>query len=437
MPVKPLLAALCALALCPTLVDAQDPGGENEPVVSPFPSRVETVSGRRVKVGPIRVVLRGYRTPLATPFRDGQILLSAGSAKVGAVMVRSRDRGHSWAREANPLVHLNTLELADGTVQAIDYRIKPIEGESESYSFDRWQSTDQGKTHRPVTKGRLGLPESIFDPRQTNWFHGNLVQLQTGELLTVMQGEQLVEGKSTWRSFLVRSTDGGATWRYESMLADHHALAPIRERLQANGWRLHGVVEANLLAIEDSQLLCVARVMDDESNVPVEQFSPPIETYHDLSYTISGEGMHTGIAHLPADRYYVPGRRSCPLILMRSSDGGATWSKPEVMTPARGCFPRMATDGKVIALSYGGGSGALRWGNFVCFSFDGGRTWSGELNVGPFLSTGYTSIVTGGERKFVVFFDCTPPQPWTEPAAHWIGAVDVEIVHDSNEEPQK
>jgi hypothetical protein len=429
MAVKFLSAVLLIFALAPFLASGEEPArGATQPVISPFSPREETVSGHRVKVGSIRVLLRGDRSPLATSFRNGEILLCAGSAETGTAMIRSLDRGYSWARQDVPVSHLNTVELQNGTLLAMDYRIAPIDGKPEAFSVKRWISSDKGRSLPAAADGEALLPKSIFDPAKTHWFHGNLVQLDNGDLLTVMQGEEVADGKTSWRSFLMRSVDEGLHWKFESMIADHAALAPIRDELTKTGWRLHGAVEANLIALDTNRLICVARVMDDESNIPLTLFSPPSETYHDLSNTISGDGMYPGLAKLSPDRYYQPGAMSCPLIIMKSDDSGRTWSKPASMNPARGCFPRLAKSDGILALSYGGGAGALRWGNFVCFSFDNGKTWTDEVNVGPFLSTGYTSIVAIGPGKFVVFFDCTPPQPWTNPRAHWVGAVDVEIL---------
>lgn len=96
------------------------------------------------------------------------------------------------------------------------------------------------------------------------------------------------------------------------------------------------------------------------------------------------------------------------------------------MKQARGCFPRMAFDGEVLALTYGG-LAYPRWGNCITFSTDGGASWTEEMNFAPFFTTGYTDIVTLAPGKFLAVFDATPPQPWTNHAAHWVGAVDIEV----------
>jgi len=86
----------------------------------------------------------------------------------------------------------------------------------------------------------------------------------------------------------------------------------------------------------------------------------------------------------------------------------------------------MAVGAGVLALTYGG-LAYPRWGNCVSFSTDGGTSWTEEILFAPFFTTGYTDIVAVTPTKFLAVFDCTPPQPWTDHAAHWVGAVDIEI----------
>lgn len=398
-----------------------------EPVWSAWPAREFQREGLSVTVGPIRTLLRGARTPMITAFRDGTILLTGGSKTTGARTIRSADRGQSWRLQDQAIAHLNTLELSDGRMLVIGYDPEPMPDRPGDYRVRRWFSTDYGRTLSPAEDGTLHLPADRFDPKLIQWFHGNLIQLPDGDLLTVMQGQERTSEGRTFRLFLVRSRDLGRTWRYESMVADHAALAPIRDRLTANGWRLHGGVEPALAHLGDGRLVCIARVVDDESNLRPWQFGPASETYHDLNYTVAGDGIYPGLAQLPSDRYYTPGPPSAPLIICRSEDGGRTWSLPEPTAQARGCFPRLTvSEDGILALTYGG-LAAPRWGNCVSFSFDGGQTWTQEINFGPFLTTGYTGVVAVGPGRFVAFFDCTPPQPWTNHDAHWIGAVDLTV----------
>lgn len=422
--------ALCVASLFASAA-AEEPS--THPTVqfqSPWPTRVEKRANLRVTIGPVRTIARGVRSPLLTRFDNGTILLSAGSSVTGALMIRSEDRGYSWRPQAVIIAHLNTLELSSGALLVIEYNPKPIPDRPGFYRARRWTSKDQGRTLEDAAAATLHLPPDRFDSKLVHWLHGNLVELPSGDILTVMQGEEVVEGKSTWRCFLVRSRDRGENWEFVSIVADHRGTAPIRPKLQQNGWKLHGPVEPTLIRLDNGKLICIARTVDDESNVPESQYSPPSDTYHDLSYTVPGDGIHPGMTKLPADKYYTPGPASAPLIIMTSTDDGRHWTPPAPMRQARGCFPRTAlSDDGILALTYGG-LGTPRWGNCITFSTDSGRTWTDEINFGPFLTTGYTGLVTIGPGKFLAFFDCTPPQPWKNDLAWWIGVVDIDVKKD-------
>lgn len=394
-------------------------------VHSSWPAREERRGELAVRVGPIRIVMRAARSPLVSSFADGTVLLFAGS-KLGAQTVRSEDAGQTWRIQKNPIGHLNTLALDAERLLVLEYNPKPIPDQAGRYRTKRWVSADRGRSLPEAEEALLSLPVETINPKLVCWFHGNLVRLDDGDLLTVMQGEEGVSPTS-WRTFLVRSRDEGKTWQYVSMLADRHNLAPIKPQLTATGFRIHGSVEPTLVSLGNRRLVCITRTVDDESKIPESQYGPASDSYHDLSYTIPGDGIHKSMSTLPADRFYTPGPPSAPLVILYSEDEGQTWTKPAPMRQARGCFPRTAlsADG-ILALSYGG-LGVPRWGNCISFSLDGGKTWTDEINFGPFLTTGYTNLVCTGEGKFLAFFDCTPPQPWTNDAAWWVGAVDIEV----------
>jgi hypothetical protein len=398
-----------------------------QPVHASWPAREEKRGELTIRVGSIRTIMRAARSPLPVRFDNGTILLNGGS-KLGSQMIRSEDDGFSWRPQQTQVAHLNTVELDDGRLLVIDFAPKPVDGKPGEYTTKRWTSKDQGRTlEESPSPAVLKLPPKLFDPKRVYWFHGNLVELADTSVATVMQGEEIVDGKQQWRTFFVRSTDGGETWNYVAMIADNRGIAPIRARLEKSGFVAYGSVEPTLADLGNGQLICITRTANDESKIPETQYSPPSDTYHDLSNTIPGDGIHKSMTTLPADKYYTLGPPNAPLIVMRSGDNGRTWSAPAVMAQARGCFPRTAasSDG-ILALTYGG-LGTPRWGNCVAFSLDKGRTWTDEINFGPFLTTGYTGVFAIGPGKFIAFFDCTPPQPWTNDAAWWIGAVDIEV----------
>lgn len=423
-----LLLAAAAVSLGDFTAAAEPAAARGrQPVHASWSEREEQRGNLTIRVGSIRTIMRAARSALPVRFDNGTILLNGGS-KLGSQMIRSEDNGVSWRPQATHLSYLNMIELDDGRLLVIDFAPKPVEGKPGEYTTKRWTSKDQGKTlEESPAPAKLTLPAERFDPKLVHWFHGNLVQLTDKSIATVMQGEEVVAGKSQWRTFYVRSTDAGETWNFVSIITDNRGIAPIRPRLEKSGFVAYGSVEPTLADLGNGKLICITRTANDESAIPETQYSPPSDTYHDLSNTITGDGIHKSMTTLPADKYYTLGPPNAPLIVMRSGDNGKTWSAPAVMAQARGCFPRTAvSDDGILALTYGG-LATPRWGNCITFSLDKGRTWTEEINFGPFLTTGYTGVFATGPGKFIAFFDCTPPQPWTNDAAWWIGAVDIEV----------
>ncbi|MCC6681251.1 MAG: exo-alpha-sialidase [Phycisphaeraceae bacterium] len=398
-------------------------------VTSAWPARTIEQDGDRVTVGPVRVLLRHARSPMLVT-RDNRLMLT------GDRTISSEDHGQTWRPHSTKFNQLNTIFLQDGRVLAMRYDPKPVPDSSGQYQTDRWFSSDGNQPFEPTEPATVHLPADRFDPEFLQWFHSGLVQLPGGDLLSVMQGQELVDALDAvtpWRLFLVRSNDLGKTWHYVSTLADYARMAPIRPQLQARGWRIYGGVEPTLLAIDEQNLICVARTVDDESYLDQRVIGQPQTTYHDLSYTVRGDEIYPDVARLPSDNYYEPGPLSAPLIIMRSSNGGKTWSMPRAMAGASGCFPRLACQDGVIALTFGG-IAAPRWGNAVCFSFDHGTNWTQPVIFAPFLTTGYTAIASTGPGQFTAFFDSTPPQAWQNPSAFWIGAVDLAVEKNSSRE---
>jgi len=377
-----------------------------------------------VTLGPVRQILRGCRTPLAFRFRDGSIVVASSQR------IRSTDGGRTWRPIPFPQVHLNTLELSDGRTRMLEYDPKPIPGEPGVYRVTQWESRDRGTTVAgPFSEGRLRLPPERFPPGGVRWFHGNTIETEDGELLSVMQDRSGEGGRfEGWRTFLVKSVDGGVNWDYVSDVASSETIEDPDNLLQTSGWELYYAAEPFLLDLGEGRLLCVMRTVNDEAGgMSLDRIGPPLEEYHDLFHAVSGKGIRPSLMDLPEDRYFEPGPPSSPLVASRSVDGGATWSPARPMPGPRGCFPRLAESDGVLALTYGGLSGVPRWGNAISFSLDEGETWTEEVVFGPFLTTGYTGVLATGPGRFLCLFDCTPPQPWTNEAAWWIGAVDVTV----------
>ncbi|NLX05029.1 MAG: exo-alpha-sialidase [Phycisphaerae bacterium] len=397
-----------------------------EPII---PGRCEHRDGLDIHVSHLRTVLRGSMFPSLACFTDGSVVLGAASDEEHSprVSIRSENGGQTW----RPIGGLrpdfsdhNIIELGDGFCTSIWYETKPLADRPGWYATRRWESDDQWRTVRgPLDDGTLWLPPDDFDPSKAQWFHGNTVEMPSGELIAVMQGvEKHGQGIYPFHVYLSRSEDRGRTWRFLSHVASLATIDDPDGVLQGP-WRLHGPCEPCLVRLDGDRLMCVARLVNDDQGAPI---GPAEDTYHDLAWCVRGDEIHPGVMRLDPAKYYAPGQPSVPLIISWSDDAGRTWSRPTLMEQARGCWPRLARSGNLVALTFG----ALafpRWGNCVTFTTDGGRTWTDPINFAPFLTTGYTDIVTTGPGQFLCAFDCTPPQPWTRHTAHWVGVVDIEV----------
>lgn len=397
---------------------------------SPFPGRTERRGNWLITLSNTRVVLRGSMFPMLVKHRDGGITLNGALNEEHSprIAIRSDDISHTWRRSPIDLPECaggNFFDLPDGRTISLWYHTTPIANEPGWYTTTRWESRDDVRTLSPaISDGRVFLPPEHFDPARPQWFHGNVVTLSDGRLLAVLTSvERSEHAFYPFCVFVAESTDGGKIWKYVSHVASLSTIDGLTPSMTA-GWRLHGPCEPNIVHLGNDELLCVMRLVNDDLTPPL---SEPSDSYHDLSCTVPAEGIHPDQSPTRAGCFYSLSQPSVPLIVSRSNDGGRTWSRATPMTQARGCFPRLArTDSGLLALTYGG-LAFPRWGNCIAFSDDNGATWTDEINFAPFLSTGYTDIIALSSNEFLCTFDCTPPQPWKDHVAHWIGVVNIRI----------
>jgi hypothetical protein len=400
-----------------------------------LPGRTHQRGRLKITIGDVRVIMRGQMFPWPMiRFFDGSVLMSAQVVEGKGPMhaVRSEDKGATWRPLASSITWDETepgrayatpgiVETRSGKTISLSLFTTPIAGRPGYYATTRWESCDQGRTiSGPLTDGTLYLPPDQFDPACYQWFHGNMIQASSGELLAAMQGVE-AGGTTTYpfRVFIARSEDEGRSWRFLAHVMSLGNLDNPQGRLH-QGWTLHGPCEPAIEETDDGEFFCVARTVNDDSNPPL---GPATDTYSDLNSTVEASGIAFPV---PPGKYYGLSQPSAPLVCARSTDGGRSWSRPQPMQQARGCFPRLARSGSILAMTYGA-IAFPRWGNCISFSLDGGRSWTEEINFGPFLTTGYPSIVMLEPGRFLVAFDCTPPQPFRDHIAHWVGVADVVV----------
>ena len=338
-----------------------------------------------IRIGEIRVVMRGPMFPSLADLGDGILMITAQKAEEGGdvVSIRSEDGGNTW-RPYEPGIPrgagMNTLRLKDGRILSLMYDTRPLAGKPGYYSTTRWESDDQWKTVRgPMTDGTLFLPPGDFDPAKVQWFHGNTIQLPGGGLLSAMQGlEKGAEGFYPFHTFVSRSNDGGKTWEFLSRVA---SISNLDDPAGATrrGWKLHGPCEHNLLHLGDGRLLCVARLVNDD-RAPLT--AAPSKTYRDLVVHRLRRRNPSGNASGRPVLRPRPAERAVGTVVLRRF--GTHLGRRLVPCARRaGVFRGRPQAREWWRLSYGGVA-YPRWGNCLAVSTDGGKTWTDEVNYAPF-----------------------------------------------------
>ena len=210
--------------------------------------------------------------------------------------------------------------------------------------------------HYEVARAAVSLPGAVMQERWAKFYpvfdKGKIVQLPDGGLLAPMYGN--LKGDVQYRTMLVRSADGGLTWKYYATVA-YQANDPNPELVGG----FCGYCEPSLARLSDGRLVCV---------------------------------MRTQGTHLPAEYR--------PLYISWSSDLGKTWTKPVPTQPhLMNIWPTLAVlDNGVLACAYG------RPGFYVAFSTDSGRTWRDRVSFSHLSVndiTGQVDMVKAGPNKLV------------------------------------
>jgi len=167
-------------------------------------------------------------------------------------------------------------------------------------------------------------------------FHRSIVEMPDGALLATIYGRQ--EGHKKYTAAVLRSEDGGKRWDFLSVIAQSEEVGN------------EGFCEAALVRLDNGDLFCAMRV---------------------------GGPLHT----------------------TRSTDGGQTWSAPEVVAD-HGVDPALVLmSNGVLVLSYG------RPNVDLLFSSDGtGREWGPPMTLYQGPGCSYTSLVEGTNGDLLAFF---------------------------------
>lgn len=356
-------------------------------------------SSLRIQVGPERMVLVDglqpflFRSRRGTMFLQAQLSIPPGYVKsreldsVGGYPcgnVLSRDNGRTWQRWAPkewqrrpPFFEGAFTQLRDGTILMLEWVARP--GRRRGVLTGKlWESKNDLATLRGPISVAVHVPRAKsrgFDDGGHLYlghrFHRSLLELPGGDLLASVYG--WFHGDQTpcpymptmwkFRSYLVRSTDRGRTWRYVNTIAADFSVGE-------EGFN-ETVITRLSKGRRKGRLICLIRT-----------------------------GCH-----------------DCPLYQTESDDEGATWTKARPLW-FHGVDPDLieTADGTLVC-SFGWRTRNWRarrppskFGNCLVFSRDQGLTWTHltRLPIEPNAHTPWTTCYTSVRemapgRLFVVY----------------------------------
>lgn len=136
---------------------------------------------------------------------------------------QSEDRGATWkpwpGLTTEPQLRLFRTRLRDGTLISHRYTLDTGEGaERKAYIL---RSKDDGKTWKRQATPLTDLP---FDPDKSVGLWDHILEMPDGRLLCTLYGRKLNGKRNTLG--VVESADGGSTWRYLATVCDNPGLGP-------------------------------------------------------------------------------------------------------------------------------------------------------------------------------------------------------------------
>jgi hypothetical protein len=191
-----------------------------------------------------------------------------------AYLLRSSDDGRTWpdaavllqSRNSDGAINLSVgmTRLRDGTIlyPCCDARITR-KWDQHDADLIILQSKDHGNTWTDGTPVRVGMKEPFA--------YGGIIELKNGEVLCPIWGKRT--SAEPWRSGVVRSRDGGITWRdYSTIAYDASASSvspasspapkslpcPPRDQREPE-FHCAGFNETSLLELPDGRVLAILR----------------------------------------------------------------------------------------------------------------------------------------------------------------------------------
>jgi hypothetical protein len=303
----------------------------------------------------------GLRVTLGEPFeiKPGAIYESLFRFRDGRLAVGDRhstDGGRTW--QPGPGLGAGFFEFPDGEVLGLGFNTSRLA--DGVFEVPLLRSTDGGATFGRTT-ARLNIPEGTGGTGDDGKYYEGppvdhaIVQCRDGSLLAAMYGYFRTDTvlcpafPPEWklykyRTWVMRSIDRGRTWDYWSTVAYNPDIG------------IESFCEADLLRLPNDDLLCF---------------------------------MRTGGS----------GDQHSPLYLSVSHDDANTWETPYPIAD-RGVWPNACRMGDgTLVVTYG------RPDNWLAFSLDDGRTWTGHLCFYQGPTTSYNTVEEVEPGRLLVVFD--------------------------------
>lgn len=289
----------------------------------------------------------------------------------------SADGGHRWTPrydivpEHQPMIYVPQADGALFAIPAYLYAVSPEDPHTFCGAAMRFEQAGRRVVFEPQGVRLVDWPWPVAilpNPYRSNHhrvnfcFDGDALEID-GRLIATLYGAKA--GDAFYQVVVATSEDGGRTWRYLATVAGPEVV-PVMEP------RGHGPGEPSLVQLANGDLMCVMRM--------------------------------GGGAAFPLRRSY-------------SSDGGRTWSTPDVL-PAVSVEPSLKRlQNGVLALATG------RPGIFLWFSTDArGAHWQSidvlahhnewapdpTFQITPAQTTAYTEIIEVAPNRLLLAYDRTP-----------------------------
>jgi len=262
--------------------------------------------------------------------------------------------------------------------------------------------------------------------------HPTTVLLEDGETILTVYPKGHGSGPIVYK----RSDDGGRTWSDRLPVPDNWATSKetptIHRVVDAEGVKRLIVFSSRQTKFPDETIRMAVSEDDGRTWTPLRSIGDygGVVAMASLAPVKTGAGHYLGLFHDRADLSPLapePAKDRSVLLQVRSTDGGLTWSEPELILSHETAFlcepgAVRSPDGKRLAMLLRENNRRHR--SMVMFSDDEGKTWSEPREL-PAALTGdrHVAKYAPDGRLFISFRDRTKKGDHSPTAGDWVAWV--------------